>query len=181
VFFERLAVHRRDARALAGRHIVADGQGAALALARHGVRADAVLDERDSLSPVESERWLVVGSPESQALTAAMLRRHGARCETPPAYSQSIPKWRADRLRELLTTRPVHAIAFTHAGEVRQLMSALDAEERRGLRRLILAVTGESTARALQEYNLIPSIIAGDRLLPEALAAAVGRGSGDGA
>ena len=93
--------------------------------------------------------------------------------EAPPVAVVACPKWRADRIRELLTTRPVHAIAFAHPSRVRRLMSVLDGEEHQALRALVLAASNPSTARAVREHGLEPAVVAsGPAALAEALVAA---------
>ncbi len=178
-FFERLVARGHDARALAGRVIIADGERTAIALAQHGIRADHSVDawdDADSAAPdFFAGRWLIVGSPEYGAHAEHALRRLGASYEAPAVCRHSTPKWRADRLRELLTTRPVHAIAFMHGVEVRQFMNVLDPEERKHLSRVTLAASGKSAAHALREYALVPSIVASEgsaRALVEALTTA---------
>ncbi len=179
VFFERLAACGRDARALGGLRLIARGTLAAAGLCEHGLRADHVIDltEDDTLADEAVRgRWLVVGSPELQVAVAARLHRRGARTEAPPVCGYAIPKWRADRLRELLTTRPVHAIAFMDAAEVSQLLAALDPEERQALGRVILAASGNATAQALRNCGLAPAVTVTEpspKTLAHALAAAM--------
>ncbi len=179
-FFERLTACGRDARALAGRVVIAEGERTAAELAQHGITPDRVVEEWDDqllVSGFLAGRCLIVGGPDSQASAVRALRRLGARYEAPAVCGHSTPKWRADRLRELLTTRPVHAIAFMHGAEVRQLLNVLDVEEHVNLRRVTLAVSGESAARALQRYGLAPTVIARQgsaQALAEAVAVARG-------
>ncbi len=178
--FERLTALGRDARALAGCRVIANGEGVAMALVGYAVRADKAIEDTESEHFSDFGiwgAWLVVGSAEAAAPIAVRLRRQGATCATPPVYIQTTPKWRADRLRELLTTRPVNAIAFLRAAEVRQLVSVLDPDERRLLRGVTLAASGVS-AEALRQHGFEPSIVATDgsaRTLAEMLAMALGR------
>jgi uroporphyrinogen III methyltransferase/synthase len=169
----RLAARGLDARALAGRRIIADGESTAAALGRSGVRADLVLDGWDAAIDAGAGSWLVLGGPDTQASIVADLRRRGLPSEAPALSTLASPKWRADRIRELLTTRPVRAIAFAHATQVRRFVSVLDDEERRALGRLALATSSGSAARALREHGLEPAVVAsGPAALAEALAVA---------
>lgn len=171
--FARLAALGLDARALAGRRLVADGGSTALALDRHGVRADVVLDGWDGATDIGGGPCLVLGSPDSQPPILADLRHRGLPHEAPPTALVRCPKWRADRVRELLTARPVHAVAFVQPSRVRRLLSVLDGEEHRALRTLTLAAASPSTARALREHGLEPAVVAaGPAALVEALATA---------
>ncbi len=171
--FARLAALGLDARALAGRRLVADGESTVIALDKHGIRADLVIESWDSATDRGGGSCLVLGSPDSQAPILADLRRRGLPHQAPPVAIVACPKWRADRIRELLTTRPVHAIAFAHPSRVRRLMSVLDGEEHQALRALTLAASSPSTARAVREHGLEPAVVAsGPAALAEALAAA---------
>lgn len=177
--FARFAVLGLDARALAGRRIVAEGETIASALDKRGIRADLVIDGWDSATDSGGGSILVLGSPDSQAPVVADLRRRHLPHEAPPVSIVARPKWRADRIRELLTTRPVHAIAFPDATHVRRLASVLDDEERRALRPLVLAVSCASAAHALRQQGLEPTVLAsGPVLLAQALAVTTAVASG---
>ncbi len=95
----------------------------------------------------------MLGEAESARLVGDALSRGGARCEVPLMGTGTVPEWRADRLRELLTTRPVDVIIFTREAQVRQLIGVLAAEERQWLERVVLACTSASSARALKEHG----------------------------
>lgn len=163
-FFARLAIRGGDARLLARHRVIADGHETATALGHRSIRADRVIDDWNGEATAELVMgpWLVVGRPEAQAVIAAALRARGGQGDAPGVCRCSVSKWRADRLRELLTTRPIHAVAFTQRSEVRALMAALDLEERRLLRGVHLASFGESTAQALRDHGFEPSIVARD-------------------
>lgn len=172
--FTRLATLGLDARALAGRRIIADGENTAIALDTRGVRADAVADGWDPEMVAGAASVLVLGEPDTQATIAAGLRRQGRSHEAPPVSSVSCPKWRVDRIRELLTTRPVRAIVFPTPIHVRRLVSVLDDEERRALRSLMLAVSSASGAEALRVEGLEPTLLAPTpSVLAQALAVTV--------
>jgi uroporphyrinogen III methyltransferase / synthase len=179
--FARLAALGLDARTLAGRRLVADGEGTVIALDKHGIRADLVIDGWDSATDIGGGSCLVLGSPDSQPPILADLRRRGHPHAAPPVAIVVCPKWRADRIRELLTTRPVHAIAFAHPSRVRRLMSVLDGEEHQALRALVLAASSPSTARAMREHGLEPAVVtSGPAALAEVLAASLERMAPDG-
>ena len=177
--FARLAARGLDARAFAGRQIVAEGDVTAFALVGRGIRPDVVTDGWDSPTDIGGGAFLVVGSADSQAPIVADLRRRGVPHEALPVSIVTRSKWRADRIRELLTTRPVHAIAFANATHVRRLLSVLDEEERERLRPLVLAASGASAARALHEHSLEATLLASDpAMLAQALAVTVAVASG---
>ena len=88
-------------------------------------------------------------------------------------------KARSDRLRELLTSRRVHAIVFAGAVEVSRLLGSLDVDEHPALYSIVLATTGESARAALVRSGFEPAITMTDAGLPEVLAATLGRLSGD--
>ncbi len=153
---ERLAARGRDARALGGLRVVAASHAAARRLQGLGILADAVVEEASSdwLGGGMAAPWLVVGRGDAQDIIAATLTQRGARALAPPICTMTTPKWRAERLREVLTSRPVHAIVFADPGEVRGLVGALDAEERSALQSLMLVAVGDSTSAALARWGL---------------------------
>ncbi len=159
--FERLMASGRDARSLAGSRLVAATERARGALERRAVRSDAVLDgDLRALGVSKGERWLVVGSPDTQDAFANTLRAAGAVAVAPPVLRLTAPKWRADRVRELLSSRPVRAIVFESAAEVRRLLGALDAQEWRALRGAVLVTVGRAALDALREHGFEPQIVA---------------------
>ncbi len=168
--FERLYHLERDTRAFSGCHIVSDGGSTARVLEERGVRADTIAERWDDLTlDTRDRRWVVLGSPDVQRDVAACL---GVFCETPPVCSLKTAKWRADRLRELLTSRPAHAIVFSEPAQVRRLLSALDPEERRTLGRMPLVAARPSVGVVLRDAGLEPAVIVGGRS-PEGVAEAV--------
>jgi uroporphyrinogen III methyltransferase / synthase len=170
VAFARLTALGLDARTLAGRLVIADGETTGRALEKHGIGADLVIDGWDSAADTGGGSALVLGSPDSQVPIAAELGRRGVAYEAPLASIVTRPKWRADRIRELLTTRPVQAIAFPTANHVRRLVSVLDDEERRALRPLLLAASCAAAAHELRQQGLDPTVLASD---PASLAQAL--------
>ncbi len=176
--FERLAAVGLDARALAGCQLVAADGETAMALAKYAVRAERVLDGAELARLGDSANrgaWLVIGGADAQGLVASMPGRRGATCLMPPVCTETTPKWRADRLRELLTTRRVTAIAFLRAAEVQQLLRVLDPDERQSLHGVTLAAS-PVPAEALRRHGFEPSIVAADgsaRALAARLAAAL--------
>ncbi len=177
---DRLAAMGQDGRTLAGVRLVAGSREAARALRRYALRPDLVVGDASWELPGNPEaRWLVVGSPDVQEFIASALGHQGMRAETPPVCTITTTKARVDRLRELLTSRPVHAIVFADPMDVRRLLGALDVDERPVLRSMVLAAIGESTRAALFRYGFEPAITTTDAAVPDALAAVVGRVAGD--
>jgi len=174
---QRLTVLGGDVRRLAGLGIRATPE-AVPALGQYALRADALFDDAEpatlGVRPVQT--WLVAGAPDAATPIADRLRAHGVECALPPVCAVSTPKWRADRVRELLTTRPIHAIAFVREVEVRRLLAVLDAEDLQGLRRVVLAAT-TCAVGALRQHGLEPTVTVSDdsaASLAEALAAELG-------
>jgi uroporphyrinogen III methyltransferase/synthase len=177
---ERLTALGQDARVLAGVRLAAGSQGALRALGRYALRPDVVVDDASWDFPGGTEaRWLVVGSPDGQQLIASALVHRGLRVETPPVCTITTTKARSDRIRELLTSRCVHAIVFAGPLEVWRLLGALDADERPALHSIVLATTRESARAALARSGFKPTITMTEAALPQALAATLGRVSGD--
>jgi uroporphyrinogen III methyltransferase / synthase len=181
---ERLAARGQDARALAGFQVIAGSQEAARALRRVALRPDALVEDacRGLRRGPSEARWLVVGSPDAQELLSLTLADHGGSAVMPPVCTLTTTKWRADRVRQLLTSRPVQAIVFAAPVEVDRLVGALDVDERSALGSIFLAVVGESTGEALRRRGFEPAITTIDpspAAVVEALAAALDRRSDD--
>ncbi|MGH7322089.1 MAG: uroporphyrinogen-III C-methyltransferase [Candidatus Rokuibacteriota bacterium] len=157
---ERLAVRGRDARALASLRVIAASQAAARALRGLGIFADAVVEEASSdwLEGPVAAPWLIAGRSDAQDVIVATLAQSGVRALAPPICTMATPKWRAERLREVLTSRPVHAIVFGDPGEVRGLVGALDAEEWSALQQKMLLAVGDGTSATLARSGLEPAI-----------------------
>jgi uroporphyrinogen III methyltransferase/synthase len=172
---ERLAARGRDARALAGLRVIAASRGAARGLRGLGIVADAVVEETSGDWPGDASAgpWLVVGRADAQEVVAATLAGRGIRAVTPPAGAMAPSKSQAERLREVLTIRPAHAVVVADPGEARGLIAALDAEERSALAPMALLAVGAATGTALARGGLAPAITLADGS-PEAVAAALG-------
>jgi uroporphyrinogen III methyltransferase/synthase len=158
----RLAAVDGDVRRLGGCRLLAASE-AVPELARCVLRPDALLDAAESDMPEvrHGQMWLVAGAVDTATPLAERLRAHGVDCVAPPVCAETTPKWRADRLRELLTTRPVHAIAFSRAVQVRRLLAVFDLEDRQGLRRVVLAATA-SAAVSLRQHGFEPTVTVSD-------------------
>jgi uroporphyrinogen III methyltransferase/synthase len=174
---QRLAAVDGDVRGLAGRRLVAVPE-VVPELARRALRADGLLDAAEPAMPDvrHGQAWLVAGAMDTAAPLAERLRARGVDCVVPPVCAETTPKWRADRLRELLTTRPIDAIAFSNAVQVSRLLDVLDVEDRQGLRRVVLAATA-SAAGPLRRHGFEPRVTVSDdsaAALAPRLAAALG-------
>jgi len=170
----RLAARGRDARALAGLRVIAASRDAAHGLGALGIVADAVVEETSGDWPGDASAapWLVAGRADAQEVVAAILARHGIRAVTPPAGTMAPSKSQAERLREVLTTRPAHAVVLADPGEARGLLAALDAEERSALAPLALIAVGAATGAALAREGLEATMVAEGS--PETVAGALG-------
>jgi uroporphyrinogen-III synthase len=136
--------------------------------------ADAVVEESgDWPGDASAGPWLVVGRADAQEVVAATLAERGIRAVTPPAGTMAPSKSQAERLREVLTIRPAHAVVVADPGEARGLLAALDAEERSALTPMALLAVGAATGAALARGGLAPAITLADGS-PEAVAGALG-------
>lgn len=179
---ERLNGHGLDTRALAGAFLVAASSGASRALRAVALRSDAILeDDGFHLPPDTGDRpWLALGCPDAQRRITALLADRGVRTVTPSVCTMTTTKWRTDRLRQLLTSRPVHGVVFGDAVEVERLVGVLDVNEREALRSVALAAVGPS-ARAAILASGFESVITTADASPDALAEALAVGLGGGA
>ncbi len=161
---DRLAVRGRDARALAGLRVMAASHAAVRALWGLGIRADELVEETSSdwLGDAAAAPWLIAGRGDAQDIIATTVAHRGVRVLAPPICTMVTPKWRAVRLREVLTSRPAHAIVIADAGEVRGLLGALDVEEQTALRSMMFIAVGDATRAALARSGLASAVTTAD-------------------
>jgi uroporphyrinogen III methyltransferase/synthase len=162
---ERLAARGRDTRALAGRWVVAASPAAECGLRGLGLLADAVVAETaaDWLGSAPAGPWLVVGRGDAQEVIASTMALRGVRATCPAVCTMGTSKVQAERLRQLLASRPLHAIVFSDPGEVRGLLGALDAEERSAIQATMLVAVGHATGGALAGWGLQPASVTTER------------------
>lgn len=165
VFFARLALAGRDARALAAARIAAIGPATAEALNTHGVRADLVPAEyvaealAEAMGEVQGQRVLLPRADIARPALAARLRAAGAEVDEVVAYRTVRPEGLEARLREALAGANV--VAFTSSSTVRNLVEALGhGEAAQALAGVAVACIGPVTAQTARELGLEPAVVA---------------------
>lgn len=182
-FRERLQTAGRDAGALTGARLAAIGPETAAALARGGLRADAVPSEYRAEGLLDALRAhvgpgtevLLVRAAEAREVLPRELEALGARVTVAPAYRTVPVAEGADQVLDLLAARRVDVVTFTSSSTVRGFMRLLPADARRRLLSgLVLAAIGPITAATLAEYGLEAGITPREYTVP-ALAAAIAK------
>jgi uroporphyrinogen III methyltransferase/synthase len=167
--FAAMAARGLDARALASARLACVGRATAAALARHGLSADLVPSHGDAAGVARAvlERdaapgaVLVPRAERGREEAAALLTAAGAAVDLVPVY----------RLEPVPASDPAvaHALARLAAGEVdavaffapSQVRALIGLAGRSALARVkVLAAIGETTAAALRESGLEPSVVA---------------------
>lgn len=180
-FRERLQAAGRDPGALAAARFGAIGPETAAALARAGLRADAVPAEYRAEGLLEALRGhvrpgaevLLVRAAEAREVLPRELEALGARVTVAPAYRTVPVTDGAQDILDLLQARRVDVVTFTSSSTVRGFMALLPVGEyRRLLRGVVLAAIGPITAATLAEYGLEAAITPREYTVP-ALAAAI--------
>ncbi|MDI6870137.1 MAG: uroporphyrinogen-III C-methyltransferase [Bacillota bacterium] len=169
-FFAALQAEGGDARSFGGTRVAAIGSETAEALARQGIRADAVPEEFRAEgilaalpADLQGKRILVARAAEARQVLPAELRRRGAEVDEVAAYRTIIGEGqgRVEELRHLLEAGEVDAVTFTSSSTVKNLVSLLGGESEEGraeVRRLFSGVTvasiGPITTKTARELGL---------------------------
>jgi uroporphyrinogen III methyltransferase/synthase len=186
-FWQRLAEHELDARALAGAHLAAIGPATVAALMNRALRADFVPESSISEQVVEGllqrgagqGRVLIVRALEGREVLEARLREAGAEVTVAPCYRTVPDHSNAEQARSELAAGRVSWVTFTSSSTVRNFIDAVGAEVVRQWRHNFrIACIGPVTARTVEGYGLTPDAIAREAGV-EALVEAILMGSSD--
>ncbi len=162
-FWERLAHHGLDSRALAGLKIAVVGRQTAQALLAYGLRADFIPADftADCLAetlPLQSGQRILFPRVESGGRTTALqrLQERGGHIETVPVYESGCPAAVDTEIVEALRSQEIQAITFTSSKTVQHFAQLLDGvvprhEWREWLQTTAIAAIGPSTAETCQE------------------------------
>lgn len=152
-FFQRLAHHGLDARALAGRRIAAVGKPTAAALERRGIVADVVPErfQSQALLPhlpadLSGVSFGVVRALRGNDDFLADLRARGARVHLAVAYETKSSTQQREELAALLQSRAIDAVTFTSGSTVENFFAEF---ERMAVNDVVLASIGPQTSAAL--------------------------------
>lgn len=171
-FFQRLAVQKNDARALAGVRLGAIGPATAAELGRHGLLADYVPGQYVAeaivvgLGDVAGQRILLPRADIARESLANGLRQAGAQVDEATAYRTTRPQVQghseitptAEDIRRMLLAGEIDVVTFTSSSTVRNLVAILgDAET---LRKATVACIGPITAQTAREAGLRVDVVA---------------------
>lgn len=180
-FRERLRRAGRDARAAAGRIVVAIGPATAGALREEGLAPDVVPEEFTAEGVVAALRprlgpgtaVLLVRAAEARDVLPRELGAAGARVTIAPAYRTALAREGAEQALALLAARRIDAVTFTSSSTVRGF-AALVAPDDPGrlLDGVVVAAIGPVTAGTAAEHGLHVRVMPHEYTVP-ALAAAI--------
>lgn len=169
-----------DARAFSQTKIAAIGPATATAL-KHtlGLRADFVPSEAVAEGLLEEwpegamqgKKVLLPRALEARDLLPQKLREFGAKVDVIPVY-QTIAVEQPTQLMDDLYKQKIDVITFTASSTVKNFMRALGIEMegtspiKKALENVLFAAIGPITAKTLQEYGFVPSILAEEHTIP---------------
>ncbi|MFB3817763.1 MAG: uroporphyrinogen-III C-methyltransferase [Candidatus Methylomirabilales bacterium] len=163
---QRLRAAGADARAFAGKLLVAIGPATAAALEGLGLRADLVPKEFTAEGLVEAlgdrmagARVLLVRAAEAREVVPQELASRGARVEVVPAYRTVMPDLDPEPVRAMLRDGQVHAVTFTSSSTVAHFVRMLGPEAAALLQRVAVASIGPITAETADRHGITTSIM----------------------
>jgi len=163
----RLELERsgRDARAFGSSKVGVVGSKTEAALARLGIKADAVAQEfvgeglgSAILARGSVRRVLLLRALRAREALPETLREQGADVTIVPAYETKPASGACAELRRRLETGDVDAILFTSGSTVGATCDALGSDAAALLRRVAIGSIGPVTSRALEARGLSPTV-----------------------
>ncbi len=166
-FFSRLGMQGMDAREFKGIKLCAVGPATAVALERHGLRADYTPQKYTTEAIVagfkdKALRGSQILLPRSEAAQGELVEKltiMGARVKQVPAYRVTPATDDASLGRQMLLGGKIDIVTFTSSSTVRNLVSLL-GEEWRALNVTAVACIGPVTAATAAELGLRVDIVA---------------------
>ncbi|MDH5525820.1 MAG: uroporphyrinogen-III C-methyltransferase [Nitrospirota bacterium] len=171
-FFDRLAHHGRDARALAGIRVATVGAETAASLAAHGIVADLIpsdaraegLAEMLLAEGIQGQKLLLAQAAKARRVLPETLAAAGVDVNTVAAY-RTVPPEPEELDRERLTESPLDYAVFTSSSTVRNLHGLLGDDFKKILAPARICAIGPVTADTCRELGLTV------HLMPESPAA----------
>jgi len=163
----RLELERsgRDARAFGAAKVGVVGTKTEAALARLGIKADAVAQEfvgeglaRAILAQGPVGRVLLLRALRAREVLPDTLREHGAQVTIVAAYETKPASSSAAELRRRLESGAADVILFTSGSTVTATCEALGPDAAELLRRVVIGSIGPVTSRALEACGLSPTV-----------------------
>lgn len=178
-FRERLALSKRDARALAGVKVAAIGPATADAVRQMGIAPDFVPEAyvAESVAEgllaqgVQGQRFLLPRAAEAREVLPEKLREAGAVVDIVPVYETRPVTENRDNLLAELEAGRIDCVTFGSSSTVRHFLDAIPAETLRAHPETKLACIGPVTAKTLEEAGLTPHILPLAYTIPALVAA----------
>jgi uroporphyrinogen III methyltransferase/synthase len=174
-FFERLAHHGLDTRALGHLRTAVIGPATATALATHGLRSDLVPESYRAEAVVEAfrgealagESVLLPRAAEARDVLPAELRRMGARVDDIAAYRTVVAAEEAAELIRRLERGEVDLVTFTSSSTVKNFKGLLPPERVDGLMQGVqVASIGPITTETAENLGFRVDVSAGTFTIP---------------
>lgn len=166
-FFAELERGDRDARSLGASRVGVIGPGTKAALARRGIRADAVATEfvGEGLARTILERGvkraLIARALVARDALPELLRKAGAEVDVVPVYeTRRVSKEKAASLRALFEEGGIDAVLFTSSSTVESVMDLLGPDARSLLSRVTVASIGPITTETASSRGLTVDVAA---------------------
>jgi uroporphyrinogen III methyltransferase/synthase len=159
------------------------GPATAEAAQAAGFRVEAVPERHDAEGllallratfPPSGRAFLLPGAARPRETLVQGLVEAGGTVQAIPIYRTRAADVDAAGLRQRLTLGALDALTFASPSTVTHFVAILDADARREAERCVIAAIGKTTAEALREAGLPPSVVA-ESADPESLVAALVR------
>lgn len=174
-FFDRLAHHGRDARALGPLGVAAIGPATAEALAQRGIRADRVPEEflgealAEALAGLAPQRVLLVRGSRGREVLAPALQAAGHRPQEVIVYESRDVEQISPEIAGALAEGRVDWITATSSSIARRVGRLLAGQPRRPK----VASLSPITSASLREAGIEPTVEASPNTMPDLVAAIV--------
>jgi uroporphyrinogen III methyltransferase/synthase len=166
-FFAELERSGLDARAFGGARVGVIGPATAAALARRGVRADAMAREfvgeglAREILPLGARRVLLARALVARDALPTLLREGGAEVDVVPVYETVAASGQARaELRALLEGSRVDAVLFTSSSTVENLCELVGKDAPELLSRVVVSSIGPVTSATLAVRGITPAVVA---------------------
>lgn len=180
-FFERLAEHNLDARALGEVKIAVIGPMTARRLSRYALTADSVADsyraegllKKLSSKLVRGKKILIARAEQARSILPDELKQRGADVTVAPCYRSVIPTASRIELKRLIREDPPDLLTFASSSMVTNFAAILKKDPTlwKRARKIPAACIGPITAQTAKELGLHVAICPRKYTIPDLVAA----------
>lgn len=175
VFWERLRLAGRDARALGPCLVAAIGPATAKELEKHGLYpdfvppkyvAESVIEGLTARGGLKGAKILIPRAAKAREILPDALREQGADVDVVPVYETVPESSNRDEFLKALRAGEIDCITFGSSSTVENLLSLVPAEELKQHSEVRLACIGPVTARTLAGHGLACSVMPSEYTIP---------------